>query len=202
MVRWLWSAFGQPSEDRNLIIPVSIFLIAFDIFLVLTPLGPTRQLLQHMPQVLSNVGMSVPQVTATPTHGPLQVYGYIGPADFLFMGMFFVALFRFNLRAKATVLWLVPAVLVYMLLIFLPSLHAIPMLVPIGLTVLLVNLSEFKMNKEEKMSTLGVLVIAVLIIVGSFAMRERQSGPSPEGSGPAVPTPANLLAPTPAASHR
>jgi hypothetical protein len=187
-------------KDRNLIVPVSIFLIGFDIFLVLTPLGITQKILKQAPQVFQAVAMPIPQVTAAPTHGPLQVLGGIGPADFLFMGMFFVALFRFKLRSRATVLCLVPAVLLYMLLII--KYPALPMLVPIGLTVLLVNLPEFKMNKEEKLSTIGVLVIVVLVIMGSFfALKIRQAEPSQSGAVQAVQVSAGSPGQAPAGSH-
>jgi len=177
-------------KDKNLLIPVSIFLAAFDIFLVLTPSGVTKQIVTGMPQVLQTIGYSVPRVTTTataPTGAPVHVFAYIGPADFLFMGMFFVALFRFGLRARLTLLWLIPTVLVYLILIgWFP---AIPLLVPIGLTVLLVNLPEFHLNKEEKLSTLFVVVLAAVIILGGNLLRVRRAGPSQPEPGASAPAP-------------
>ncbi|HZH99378.1 MAG TPA: hypothetical protein VEX38_10440, partial [Fimbriimonadaceae bacterium] len=127
-------------KDKNLLIPVSVFLAAFDIFLVFTPVGFTQQIMRAAPQALPTVGYAVPQVTNTPTSGPVGAFAYIGPADFLFMGMFFVALFRFRMRTRETLIALIPALLVYLLLA--AVLGPIPLLVPIGLTVLLVNIAE------------------------------------------------------------
>jgi hypothetical protein len=149
-------------KEKNLLIPVSLFLAALDIFLVLTPVGPTHVILKAQPQILSAVGWQVPKVTAHPAFGPMPATALIGPADFVFMGMFFVAIFRFGLRARQTLLWLAPTLIVYMVLaLFWGSL---PALVPIGLCVLIVNFKEFKLTKEEWASTGLVVLIAVALI--------------------------------------
>lgn len=172
-------------KDRNLLIPVSIFLVAFDIFLVLTPMGVTQQVMKAAPGLLPAVAYQVPAVSTEATGAIPRAFGYIGPADFLFMGMFFVALRRFDLRARDTALWLVPAVLVYLLLsIVLP---AIPLLVPIGLTVLLVNTKEFKMTREEKVSTAVVALFLVALLCASWLMPRRPSGPGTSGDVQVVP---------------
>lgn len=162
-------------KDRNLLIPVSIFLVAFDIFLVLTPMGVTQQVMKAAPGLLPAVAYQVPAVSTEATGAVPRAFGYIGPADFLFMGMFFVALKRFELRSRDTALWLVPAVLVYLLLSLV--LPAIPLLVPIGLTVLLVNIREFKMTREEKMSTVVVAVFLAALLCASWLMPRRPAGP-------------------------
>ncbi len=164
-------------RDRNLLIPVSIFLIGFDIYLVLTPLGGTHLALKSsVREVFKTVAYSVPAPTASPTQGAVKELAYMGPADFLFMGMFFIALFKFNLRTRQTLYWLIAAVLVAIGLAFGFG-SAVPMMVPIGLAVLLVNLPEFKMNKEEIASTVVVLAI-VLAIIGSSFLLGRRVGPS------------------------
>lgn len=181
-------------KDRNLLIPVSIFLVAFDIFLVLTPMGITQQVMKQAPGVLPAVAYNVPMVSAQATGGPAKAFGYVGPADFLFMGMFFVALHRFNLRAKETAMWLVPAVLVYLLLSFV--LPALPLLVPIGLTVLLVNLSAFKMDKSEKQATVGLTVICAVALAAIFLLTKKPAGPSKPGDVRVVPESEGSLGPT------
>jgi hypothetical protein len=174
-------------KDRNLLIPVSIFLAAFDIFLVLTPLGPTKQILQQMPNVLPAVAYSLPKASAAPTQGPVGQFAYIGPADFLFMGMFFVALYKFGMKARETAYWLIPTILVYLLLALL--LGPVPLLVPIGLCVLAVNAKEFSLNKEEKISTAAVAVLGVLIIGSSILLRGARAAPS-KATGQATSAPA------------
>jgi hypothetical protein len=186
-------------KDKNLLIPVSIFLVAFDIFLVLTPLGATNVVLKAMPNVLPAIGYSIPKMGPAPTTGVIGTFAYIGPADFLFMGMFFAALHRFGMRTKQTLIWLIPAILVYLVLAI--FFRALPLLVPIGLTVLIVNAREFKMNKEEKSATIGVAVLLTLLILASIAYRKLRPAPSPTVVSPAVPIRANSPAPATPGRH-
>lgn len=181
-------------KDKNLLIPVSIFLVAFDIFLVLTPLGVTQQVIQQAPGVLPAVAYNVPMVTSEATGGPARAFGYVGPADFLFMGMFFVALHRFKLRARDTAVWLIPAVLVYLLLIIV--LPAVPLLVPIGLTVLVVNWREFQMTREEKLSTLVMAILLVALIAFGATRPRSPAGPSKPGDVRVVPESEDSLGPS------
>ena len=161
-------------KDRNLLIPVSIFLAAFDIFSVLTPVGPTKVIMEKVPDALPSLAVTIPKISSSPTGGPIGAYAMIGPADWIFIGMFLVALFRFNLRAKQTFFWLIPAILSYILLT--KFFTALPLLVPIGLTVLIVNIREFKMNTEEKLST-GLIA---LIAIGLIAFGATRKAPKPE----------------------
>lgn len=151
-------------NDKNLLIPVSVFLAGFDIFLVLTPIGPVKHMLQNAPQIVQSVALTVPKPTSDVAGGFAHPYAYIGPADFVFMAMFFVALHRFDMRLRSTAWALVPAVLAYLVLLYFPFLSALPLLVPIGITVLMVNAREFHLNKEEWLSTALVTLIAGLLI--------------------------------------
>lgn len=170
-------------KEKNLLLPVSAFLAGFDIFLVLTPIGITQQIMKRAPEVLPVAGLNIPKPSATPTMGPVEPFAFVGPADFLFMGMFFVAIYRFNMRSRETALWMIPAILVYLLLALL--LGPIPLLVPIGLVVLAVNWREFKLNKEEKLSTLALMaVLAGLIAFGATRPRP-PAEPSPSEASPA-----------------
>ncbi|HMS53945.1 MAG TPA: hypothetical protein PKA27_00965, partial [Fimbriimonadaceae bacterium] len=122
--------------------------------------------------------------TAAPSTGTVGTMAYVGPADFLFMGMFFVALFRFGLRARETAIWLGVALALYIPLAFI--LGPVPLLVPIGLTVLMVNLREFKLNTEEWLSTgLVALVLAAVIAYGATRPRPpaEPSQPTPGSAG-------------------
>lgn len=184
----LGAALACLLKDRNLLIPVSIFLAGFDIFLVLTPIGITQQLMQKAPDLLPTIGYQLPKVTsAAPTTGTVGTMAYVGPADFLFMGMFFVALFRFGLRARSTAMWLVAALAAYIPLAFFVG--PVPLLVPIGLTVLLVNLPEFKLNTEEWLSTgLVTLILAAVIVFGATRPRP-PAEPSQQEPVQALPAP-------------
>lgn len=174
-------------KERNLLIPVSLFLAGFDIFTVLTPVGPTRQIMQAAPRVFTTAAYTVPAVEAVPTFGPVAATAYIGPADFIFMAMFFVAIYRFGLRARQTLFWLAPTLIAYMLLVL--YVGALPALVPIGLCVLAVNLPEFKLTKEEWASTgLVVAIVAALILWGATRPKPPPE-PLPTAPAPAAPAP-------------
>ncbi len=164
-------------KDKNLLLPVSAFLAGFDIFLVLTPIGLTQQIMKKAPEILPAVGLNIPRPAATPTMGPVEPFAFVGPADFLFMGMFFVAIHRFGMRSRQTALWMIPAILIYLLLSLFVG--AIPLLVPIGLVVLIVNWPEFKLNKEEKMSTIALVVILAGLIAFGATRPKSPAEPSP-----------------------
>ena len=154
---------GAGVKDKNILIPVSIFLAVYDMFLVLTPVGPTSQLLKNT-KILQNVGMAVPKAEAVPTVGTAAIQAYIGMADIVFLAAFFVAIFRFQMRAKETMkalLWALSAYLIFVL----GTGIAMPALVPIGLVVLIVNRKEFKLSKDEWASTavVGALGVALLV---------------------------------------
>ena len=158
----LGAALSSLLKDRNLLIPVSIFLAGLDIFLVLTPIGFVKRMLEHNPGLVKAASVSVPVAASKATGGVAQIFGTIGPADFVFMAMFFIALYKFGLRTRLTAIWLVPALLAYLCLIF--FLPALPLLVPICLTVLIVNATCFKLNGEEWASTALITGIVIALI--------------------------------------
>jgi hypothetical protein len=180
-------------REKNLLIPVSIFLAAFDIFLVLTPIGPVKRILQVAPEIPEAVALQVPQASAAPTGGAAAPFAFIGPADFIFMAMFFIALFRFGMNARATALALAPAILAYLLLAIL--LGPIPMLVPIGITVLVVNWKEFRLTGQEWASTALIAAIAGGLIWWGATRPEPPAEPLPGAGAPALPEPEGSPAP-------
>ena len=185
-------------KDRNLLIPVSIFLALFDIFLVFTPVGFVQTLMKNHPKLLPAMAHKIPEIATSPTQtgAPVGTFAHIGPADFLFMGMFFVAIFKFGMPGGRTLKWLLVALAVYLPLAFLVG--PVPLLVPIGLAVLFANWKEFNLNKEEKVSTAVVAVIGLAIIAYS-ATRPRPvppTEPSPVEGGQAPGGLANSPSPT------
>jgi hypothetical protein len=168
-------------KDKNLLLPVSIFLALFDIFLVFTPVGFVQVLMKKAPNLLPAMAHHIPQVVTQKAEVGARIgtFAVIGPADFVFMAMFFIALYRFHMRTGTTFRWLLVALAVYLPLAFI--LGPVPLLVPIGLSVLLVNLPEFKMTSEEKVSTIAVAVLGVAIVV--------YAATRPRPVEPAVPLP-------------
>lgn len=172
-------------KDRNMLIPISIALVALDVFLVLTPIGPVKMVLQIAPEIPQAMALNLPQASSQATGGAALPFAIIGPADFVFMAMFFIALFKFGLNVRRTAVALVPAMLAYMLLVL--WLGAIPMLVPIGITVLAVNWSEFKLNVEEWASTALIAALAGGLIWWGATRPAPQVEILQTGPGPAIP---------------
>lgn len=172
---WCLGAGGLVSrlmKDRNLLLPVTIFLAALDVLLVLTPTGLTRVIMSAAPTVLSHVGYAVPQPTSHPTLGIVRQLAVVGPADLLFLAMFFASLHKFGMRVEQTVWAMIPTLFAYLLVVVVfggitlgrVSLGALPALVPIGAVVLLVNGRLFKLTRDEIFSTMlvGTLVLGLL----------------------------------------
>lgn len=165
----LGSLLASLVKDRNILVPVAIFLAGFDMFLVFNPTGPVQQFVVRRPEVAKAMTYSTPQVATEPGKVVVQSLAYVGPADFLFLSMFFVALFRFQMRTEQTLRWIVPVLLLYLICVVVfsgvsigpLSLGALPALVPIGATVLLVNWREFKMKRDEVIATCVVGIISI-----------------------------------------
>ena len=150
-------------KDKNLFIPITICLGLLDIYLIFAPTSLTRFIMEKAPQVLPSVGASIPKIQSTVTSAPVGQFATIGPADFVFLGMLFIALYRFKLRTRQTLLILIPTVLIYLVLAAIFG--AIPLLPPIVFTVLLVNIREFKLTRDEWISTALVSAIFVALLV-------------------------------------
>lgn len=158
----LGSLVAQAIKDKNLLLPIAIFLAGFDAFLILTPTSLPRQIMATRPEVFEAVAAKVPGVGV----GSLA---HVGPADFFFLAMFFVAVHHFKMRTRATLFGLIGALVLYLALVVFfgsislgpVSLSALPALVPIGIVVLVANWGEFQMKGEEKLATAIVAVVAV-----------------------------------------
>lgn len=163
-------------KDKNMILPIAVFLGLFDIWLVFVPEGIAGQVARGNQEPLKSIAYSVPKPAAEVQGGFAAPMLYIGPADFLFMAMFFVALYRFKMRTRRTGVAMAPTMAAYLLTVLIFSdvsigpirLGALPALVPIGLVVLGVNWREFDMTKEEKQTTVAILILGILLLAWRF----------------------------------
>lgn len=181
-------------RDKNMLLPVAIFLAAFDVFVILTPGGPTRSLMVEHPAVFSAIAYSVPNAGAGMVAPSAAVAGRIGPADMCLLGMFFIALHRFGMRTVATLRAMIPALIGYLAIVLLfgndrigpVRLDMLPALVPIGLVIIVANRREFQMTKQEKLSTVIVACLGLgLIAFGATrGQQRRESLPGPLRSEP------------------
>ncbi|RYG44150.1 hypothetical protein EON79_15490, partial [bacterium] len=104
-------------KDKNMILPIAIFLGLFDIWLVFVPEGIAGQVARGNQEPLKKIAYSVPAPAVEAQGGFAQPMLFIGPADFLFMAMFFVALYRFKMRTRATALAMLPTMAAYLLIV-------------------------------------------------------------------------------------
>jgi hypothetical protein len=166
-------------RDKNLLLPICFVLATVDIIAVLAPVGTVKRALESEKGrvAFDIVSFKVPQF------GSAQPAAQIGPADFLFLSMFFAAIHRFGMRARETLLVIVPGLLIYLAIVlffgdaslFGIPLRALPALVPIGLLVLAVNWPEFKLSKQEKAMTAVLLLICAAAIWASFALPKKRT---------------------------
>jgi len=139
--------------------------------------GTTLHVIQTAPKVVEKVSVKLP---ALGMFGPVAT---IGPGDFVFLGLFFSAMYRHNLKVSAT-FWVFLALLVPCMLVVIAFGISIPALVPMAVAMLLVNHDQMRLTKSEKFATLYILILlatalALLTYFGPF----RRSQPTPKPPG-------------------
>ncbi len=204
---------GSLIKDKNMLPPVAVFLAGFDMFLIFTPTSLPRKIMANAPGVFDAVAAKVPMVVQKSSGmAGIEPGPSIGPADFIFLAMFFVCLFRFQMRAAVTLRWILPVLVAYLLVVLYAghlsigpiSLGMLPALLPIGLTIFLVNLKEFKLNKEEKIGFWLAAGIAVALagsgIYQASKAAKRATIAAPYSSEPGPGSPESGATPLPAPS--
>ena len=93
LITWCLGVGGLLSaslRDKNMLVPIAIFLALFDIWLVFVPEGPVGQIARGTQENLARIAYHIPAVATRSSGGFARNLAYIGPADFLFLGMFCV----------------------------------------------------------------------------------------------------------------
>lgn len=168
-------------KERNLLVPIAVFLILYDAFLVLSPQGITGKVVREAPQMLSNFAVQIPQVKAGPAKGSVDPGTLAGPADFVFLAMFMIAIYRFGMRGKQTAQLVIPVLLAYMFIVQTLSIP-LPALVPIGACVMIANWGELKLTRDEKLSTVFIALIGLALLTWSFMKSKRGTTAPPAPS--------------------
>lgn len=154
-------------KDKNLILPMAVFLAGLDVFLVFNPDAPTSKIIRQNPAVFQSMAVKIPAArvaTSQPQGAQIVNQAFVGPADLLFMATFLVVLSKFKMKLRETAKWLVPVMIAYLLLVLSPlGLNMLPALVPIGITVLIVNRKEFRMSKEETLMAWGAVALSIAL---------------------------------------
>jgi len=156
-------------KDKNLLLPIAVVLATVDVLAVFAPVGTVKQGLQNetIRPVFDALAIHVPEAGS---HLP---QAQLGPADPLFLGMFFYAVHKFKMRERATFLWVMPALIAYLFVVlalgdrslFGISLGALPALLPMGIAVIVANYREFDPSKEEKWMIVAVSALCAAVLV-------------------------------------
>ncbi len=179
---WCWalgSLVARLLRDKNIVLPVAVVLITVDVISVWAPVGPVKQFLSYEAgqRAFEAVAYQVPRLGQA-IESPLTPIAYVGPADFVFIAMFFGVIHRFGMRKRETLAGLVPTLALYLVVVIgfgdwtvwgIP-LSAMPALLPVGVVVVWVNRKEFHLSRLEKWLTAGVVVLCVVLMVVAFSL--------------------------------
>ncbi|MFP3905074.1 MAG: hypothetical protein ACLFWB_12590 [Armatimonadota bacterium] len=158
-------------RDMNMLLPIAVVLILVDIFTVFY--GPTGDALEKAPEVVSSLSVGLPEIgsAAGPEGGKgLAFVATAGLGDFIFLGLFFAATWRYGLRFNRT-FWLIFALMAVTMLAFLalPFLPGVPLLPAIAIAFIAANVGEFQFSRQEKVYTL-VAVLFIGVLVGAYIL--------------------------------
>jgi hypothetical protein len=147
-------------KDRNLLLPVVILAAFIDLWTVTS--GPTGHAIKHAPDVVNAVSAPIPIAGA----GAFVPNTLIGPGDFLFMGLVFCSVARLGLDLRRNFWYVYVAMTIGMLAVAFHLLPYLPALITLAAAVVLANHREFRLTRQEKISTLLVaLILAVTLPV-------------------------------------
>lgn len=162
------SAFGYLLSfilrHPNIVLPVCGLAAYVDVWTVIV--GPTAKAIEKAPHVVSAVSVSIPMISSD--GGRFEPMSYIGPADVIFLAMFFGAVYRLKMEPART-FWIVWPILTFGMALVEARLFPIglPALPLIGLAVIAANYKHFKLTRQE-WSAIGIT--AVLLVAASFVL--------------------------------
>ncbi|MBC8102691.1 MAG: PDZ domain-containing protein [Cytophagales bacterium] len=166
---------GRVIKHPNTLLAAAGFSIFFDI--VVVTMGTVAVLMNSGSNLIAavSVGAGAPVASGGPTAvalrqvNPLSLVT-IGPADILFIALFFSAVYRMNLSRRATFWWMFGLLGTALTLVQITALP-VPALVPMGVAVLAANLSHAAFTPQEKrdlkIGAAFAVFCAVLIVVGA-----------------------------------
>ena len=151
-------------REPNILLPVGLFAAMVDFWGV--NWGPVSKAIAKAPGVVAAVSVHVP----TPVPGLPGTT--IGVGDFVFMALFFGILYRFSMNVKGA-FWLGYALLTLAMAVVMITNLSVPALVPMALAVLVMNMRQFKLSRDELRSTAiaGVFLAAIMVIMTVFVFK-------------------------------
>lgn len=162
-------------RERNLLLPVALVAGLADIFTVFA--GPTGEALKHAPKLVEKLSVAIPKLgSATGAAGGagLTHVASAGLGDFIFVTFFLVSCARFGLRGGRSMWWIFGlAGLAMMSVLLLPFVPALPLLPFIAAGFLLANLGVFRLSREERLSTIAVVALLIVLLVAALLLKHR-----------------------------
>ena len=148
-------------KELNILVPIGMFATFADF--VVVHYGTVHRALSTTKgqQMLQSVSAKVPSV-----HPGIPLLT-IGPADFLFLGVFLACADRFGLGVRRNALWFTVILTLSLLLVAITG-WPVPALAPMSLTLLALNWRRFRLTRDEWISTGAVLVLIGALFLGYF----------------------------------
>ncbi|MER3403145.1 MAG: hypothetical protein C4336_09375 [Armatimonadota bacterium] len=153
-------------REKNLLVPAIPLAAAIDTLTVFAPKGAVRQIAEKAPEVIEKASVAI---TASPTAvgevTQIVPIALIGVGDFVFLTLYLACLYRFGLRVRATAIGLFAVLWLYLMVVAVGIMPALPGLVPMAVVVLAVNWREFQLSRQEKLASV-LTMTAVLGLIG------------------------------------
>ncbi len=167
----------------NLILPVAVVLALTDIWTVMLN-GPVQRIMQSQTEAAQRVTaammVGLPPKELQTGAAPMAGAGF---ADFLFVAFFVACITRFapaDALFRSTVKWVVGVLSLYVLVVMFSGL-ALPALVPIAVTVIVLHRRLFTYTRAELFAMIYALLLLAAVIGGMWMLSR---------PGPAAPRPA------------
>jgi len=142
-------------RDKNLLLPVVIFA-AFTDFWTVT-VGPVASVVKHAPEIVSAVSAPIPKAGT----GAFMPSVMMGMGDPLFMALVFAAVHRLGMNSRRNFIFVTTMMTVAMVLVMLGVVPYLPALAALAIAVIAGNWREFKLSRQEKIST-GIVALVLL----------------------------------------
>lgn len=142
-------------KDRNLLLPVVMFAACIDFWTVNA--GPVSSMMKNMPEIVSAVSAPIPKAGT----GAFVPAVMMGVGDPLFMSLVFAAVHRLGMNARRNFAFVCVIMTAAMLAVMVGGLPYLPALVALAVAVVAANWREFKLSRQEKIST---AIVAVLLL--------------------------------------
>jgi hypothetical protein len=166
---------GRVIKHPNTLLAAAGFSIFFDI--VVVTMGTVAVLMKSNSNIIAavSVGAGSLPTTAGPAAVALKQYDpisavTIGPADVLFVALFLSAIYQLKLSRRTTFIWMFILLGIALLVVQITSLP-IPALAPMGIAVLIANLSHAAFTAQEKrdlkIGAAFAVFCATLIVFGA-----------------------------------